>query len=125
MEISSRLKEWPNDKPSVVVNFDLPEDHDGLVSKFGKEVVAANAVDSIVISVQALVRRMLKSKKPEDQTQAAIQAKVDAYVPSATSAVRRTPSEKIEDLAGKLSAEETQSLIKKLREQLASQKQAA
>lgn len=118
MEISARLKEWPESQPSVKVNYDLPEDLDGLVSKFGKDVVASKAVDSLVIDVQALVRRQLRAKDEKDRTPEAIQAKVNEYVPSAGGAVRRSPQEKIEDLASKLSPEEKKALIASLRDSM-------
>lgn len=113
-QISSRLKDWPKEKASVVVNYDLPTTLDELVAKFGSEVVAAKAVDSIVIDIQANVRRMAKKEGKDAMTQDQIQAKINDYKPSAQSAVRRPPAEKVADLVGKMSAEEKAELIRKL-----------
>lgn len=112
MQISSRLKEWPKEQASVTVEFDLPEDHAGLVAKFGEAVVASKAVDSLVIDVQANVRRLLRAK--EKYTPAQIQEKISAYKPSASNTVRRSPVEKMSDLVGKMTAEQKAELLKQL-----------
>ncbi len=118
MEISSRLKDWPKEKPSVTVNYDMPENLEGLVAKFGADVVAAKCIDSVVIDIQANVRRLIKKEGAEALTQDQIQAKISEYKPSASTAVRRSPAEKVEDLAGKMTPEEKKALIAKLREEL-------
>ena len=116
--IKSRLKAWPADKPSVEVTYDLPDTLAGLVEKFGEQVVAAKCIDSVVIDIQANVRREIA--KPDDKrpTQEALQAKISAFKPSSSTATRRSPQEKVEDLASKMSPEEKKALIAKLREDL-------
>lgn len=116
MEIKSRLKDWPADRASVAVNYDMPETLEALVAKFGPEVVAAKAIDSIVIDIQANVRRLIKKEGKDALTQEQIQQKITEYVPSAQARVSRSPQEKIGELVTKLSPEEKKALIKQLRE---------
>lgn len=118
MKISARKKDWPADKTSIEVEYDMPADLAGLQKKFGDDVVYNKCVDSVTIDIQAKMRRALEAKNEADRTPEAIQAAVTAYVPSATDRVRRSPAEKVEDLAGKMTAEEKKALIAKLREDL-------
>lgn len=118
MQIAARKKDWPADKPSITVEFDLPTTLQGMVEKFGEDVVRSKAEDSIVIDVQALIRRKLDAKEEKDRTPEAIQAAVNEYKPSAGTRVTRSAAEKVEDLAGKMTAEEKKALIAKLREEL-------
>lgn len=117
MQISAKLK----DDPTVVaVNYDLPETLDKLVEKFGEAVVASNAIDSLVISVQALVRRHMRpilnkdgSVKQKAKTPQEIQAIVSAWRPGIGS-VRRSPVEKIGDLVAQMTPEQKAELLKTL-----------
>lgn len=115
MKIASRLKDWPEDKPSVEVEYDIPATMDELTARFGADVVYAKAVDSIVIDVQALVRRSVKKEGTDAMTPEQIQAAVTAYKPSASDRVKRSPTEKVQDLTQKMSAEEKKALIEKLK----------
>lgn len=117
MQISARKKDWPKDKPSVTLEYDMPTDLNGLVAKFGEEAVASNAIDSITISIQAGMRRILdkdSAKTSDEQKQKEIADLVN-YKPSGKSAVRRSPQEKIGDLVTKLSPEERAALIAQLK----------
>lgn len=117
MEIKARLSSWPKERESFVAQFDLPTDLEGLTKRFGPEVVAAKAVDSIVIDVQALIRRLLAKEGTKDAvTPEDILKKVADHMPSSNSAVRRSPQEKVQDLVGKMSPEEKKALLKQLRE---------
>lgn len=112
MEIKAKLSKDPS--KNVTVNYDLPEDLDGLVGRFGKEVVASNAVDSIVISVQALCRRALEKGK----TAAEIQQAVSEWSPKVgTRGPAKSAFERVSENLGKLSEEERKELIKQLRAQ--------
>lgn len=118
MKIAARKKDWPADKPSIEVEFNMPATLQEKVAAFGEDVVNGKAEDSIVIDVQALIRRKLDAKDEKDRTQEAIQKAVAEYKPSSSTRVVRSAAEKVEDLAGKMSAEEKKALIAKLKEDL-------
>lgn len=118
MQISARLSDWPKEQPAVTCDYKAMTENptlEELIEAFGKDVVASKAVDSIVIDVQALMRRQLRAKEEKDRTPEAIQAKLDGYKPSASTNVRRSASDRAEELIGKMSAEEKEALIAKLR----------
>jgi len=117
MEIKSKLKD---DKEHTIVNYNFPSDLKGLTEKFGADVVFGKAMDSLVIDVQALVRRHLKGSTDKDgkvttkpKTQAEIQEIVKAWIPG-VGAVRKSPVEKVGTLIGQMSAEEKAALLKQL-----------
>lgn len=100
---------------AVTVEYDIPEHLHGLTEKFGKDVVYSKAVDSIVIDVQALVRRHLTgTDKVPPKSAAEIQAIVDAYVPGA-GAVRKSPVEKAAAALANLSPEDRAAVLKSLK----------
>lgn len=118
MEIKAKLKDA---KDHVTVQYHFPEDLKSLTEKFGADVVFSKAMDSLVIDVQALVRRHLVAKVDKDgkviskpKTQAEIQALVSAWVPG-IGAVRKTPVEKIGTLIAQMSPEEKANLLKQLK----------
>lgn len=107
--------------PKIEVDYNLAGDLDGLVAQLGKEVVYSNAVDSVVIGIQALIRRHAKGTEGKDgkpgtpgKTQAEIQKLVDAYKPG-VGAARQSPVDKIASLVGKMSAEDRAALLKSLK----------
>lgn len=121
MQISARKKDWPKEKPSVSIDYPMPANLDDLRAFCGDETVYHNAVDSITISIQAAMRRILDApaeKKSDEQKQKEIEALVN-YKPSTGNVTRRSPTERIEDLTSKMSPEERAALIQKLQEQLA------
>ena len=94
----------------VTVDYDLPEDLDGLVKKFGAEVIAANAAGAIVISLQSFLRRHIeKGTKHED-----IQKEVHAWKPDVRTTVKQNAFEKASSSLDKLSPEERKALLAKL-----------
>ena len=106
MDISAKTKEHPE---AVTVQYDLPEDLDGLVAKFGAEVVASNALGAIVISLQSLLRRHID--KPQEELQAiATEWRPDQR----TAPVKKTAFERATSAIGSLSAEERQALLDRL-----------
>ncbi len=109
MEIQFKTKEHPEARK---VNFDMPEDLDGLVAKFGPESVYNNATGSYVISLQALCRRHI------DKSDEEIQAIVDAWNPNERSpAVKQTAFQKASSALKQLSDEEKRELLNQLRAQ--------
>lgn len=105
----------------VKVQYNFPADLAGLTAKFGESVVYSKAMDSLVIDVQALVRRNLEERKdkagkvissPKNETE--IQAIVAAWIPGA-GAVRKTPVEKIGSLISQMTPEEKKALLAQLK----------
>lgn len=119
MEIQAKLK----DKPDTVfkVNYNFPEDLDGLEKKFGADVVYSKAMDSLVIDVQALVRRHMRGSEPDKdgkqkvapKNEKEIQAIVSAWIPG-VGAIRRTPVEKVGSLIAQMTEEEKKALLAQL-----------
>ena len=118
MQIKAKLK----DSPTVVtVDYNFPADLKGLTEKFGADVVYGKAMDSLVIDVQALVRRHMKGSvdakgvvKTKPKTQAEIQDIVKAWIPG-VGAVRKSPAEKVGTLIAQMSPEEKKALLAQLK----------
>lgn len=114
MEVTAQVKKSGK---SVTVNYDIPEDLDGLRAKFGDEVVAGRAHGAIVIDLQAFLRRKLEPKEGEAEPSAAdIQAAVAEWKPGtrAASGPKKSNAEKIGDLFANLSAEEKAKILASL-----------
>lgn len=104
--INAKTKTHPE---SVSVEYELPETLDGLVEKFGAEVVASAAQDAFTISIQALMRRNIEKTGEE------LQEIVDAWVPGVRQAgVRKTPFEKATAALKGMSDEERAELLRRL-----------
>lgn len=114
MQISAQKKDGSN---KVTVEYPIAENLQDLVAQFGEAVVFSNAVDSIVIGVQALVRRhAVGTEKTPGKSQEEIQALVSAYKPG-VGTVRKSPVEKIGNLIGTLTPEQKAALLKQLKGQ--------
>ena len=118
MEIKAKLKDSPD---IILVNYNFPATLEDAVKKFGADVVFSKAMDSLVIDVQAIVRRHMKAPTDKDgkvtgkgKTQAEIQAIVSAWIPG-VGAIRRSPVEKIGTLIEQMSPEEKKALLAKLK----------
>ncbi len=104
--ISAKTKEHPE---TVSVEYDMPENLDGLTEKFGADAVASAAKDSLVISIQALLRRHID--KPQDE----LQAIVTDWKPGVRApAVQKSAFEKATGALSKLSADERAELLRRL-----------
>lgn len=107
MEVSAKTKEHPE---AVTVEYNIPDTLAGLVETFGEEVVVGNAIDSIVISLQAFIRRHIE--KP----QAEVQALVAKWRPGERqAAVKKTPLERATAALAAMSDEDKTALLAKLR----------
>jgi hypothetical protein len=96
----------------ITVQYDLPNDLDGLVKRFGKEVVANHAIAALKVAIQGVTRNALAATEPV-KTDREIQALVTAYKPGIR--VRgKTPQEKIAEGFGKLTPEQKKALLKQL-----------
>jgi len=110
MEVSAKVGKAPNQK-SAKVNYDVPEKLADLQKRFGDDVIAAHASGSIVISLQALMRRLIEKGK----SQADIQAAVTPWKPDTrTAGPKQSAFEKATSSIDKLSDEERKQLLAKL-----------
>ena len=107
----------------VSVDCDIPASLADKVKLFGEDVVNASAEDSLVITVQALMRRMMSPKVDKAgkviaaaKTPAEIQAAVKALKPDVRSVVRQSAFEKATSSIDKLSPEERKALLHKLQQ---------
>lgn len=107
MKINARTKKHPT---PVAVDFDLPAGLDAKVKKFGADVIDAMAEDSIIINVQALVRRHIEKGVAVGE----IQKAVTAWSPSVRTMIRQTAFEKASSSLDKLSPDERKQLLAKL-----------
>lgn len=113
MKISAKTKAKPT---PVTVDYDVPETLDAQVAKFGKEVVAAHAGGSIVISGQAFIRRHIA----KGSTPAQIQEAMKTWKPDVRSAVKQSAFEKAAKSISGLSEAERAQLLKDLQSKVQS-----
>lgn len=93
-----------------VVEFDMPEDVNGLIEKWGSEITYDFARRSITLAIQALVRQHLA----EDP--ATFQSIVNNWQPGVRQrGVKKTAFEKASATLGQLSAEELAELLEKVK----------
>lgn len=112
-KVSAKTKNKPT---PVEVDYDFGDGSlEGLVSKFGKEVVFSRAKSALVIDLQALMRREIEGK---DYSLEKLKKKVAEWKPSVISGVRRSASERLEDTVSKMTPEQQAELLKKLQAQM-------
>jgi hypothetical protein len=107
MQIQAKTSANPT---PVAVDYDLPEGLEAKRTKYGDEIVDAAAEDTIIISIQALMRRLINKGAP----QADIQKAVSEWNPSIRTIVRQSAFEKASSSLDKLSPEERKQLLAKL-----------
>jgi hypothetical protein len=101
----------PDTDRQVEVEWDCPTDLDGLVKKWGAEVVANNAISSMRVSVQGIMRTAMASDPPKNDKE--IQTIVAKYKPGLR--VRgKTPQEKIAEQFAKMSEQDKRAIIQRL-----------
>lgn len=107
---------------SVTVEINIPETLAELTSEFGENVIAAAAIDSLVISAQAKMRSLMSpvtNKKGEVTREAfsdeAIAVSMQAWRPDVKQVVRQTAFEKASGALDKLSLDERKALLERLR----------
>lgn len=92
------------------VKFNLPANLAEMSKAYGDEVTYAAAKGSVIISLQALMRRMLEAGK----TQVEIQKAVSEWKPDVRTVVRQSAFEKATSAIKTLSAEERAKLLAEL-----------
>jgi hypothetical protein len=115
VKISAKTKLKPT---PVSVDYDIPENLAGLTSKFGQDVVAAHANGSIVISLQAFMRRHIEKS---DFSLQKLQDAVKVWKPDVRSVVRMSAFDRAAGSIDKLSPQERAELLKRLQAPQAAQ----
>lgn len=110
MKVSAKTKDIPQ---AVEVEYDFAEGQGlkGLVSKFGEEVVYSRALSSLVIDLQALIRRH-RSKKDYDHKK--LLEAVKSWKPTTVTTQRKPMVERLKEDVTKLSPEARAELLKVL-----------
>ena len=107
VKISARTKAHPE---PVEVEYDLPDGLQAKITKYGEDVVDNHCEDSMVISIQALMRRLIE----KGSSHADIQKAVTEWSPSVRNVIRQTAFEKASTSLDKLTPEERRQLLQKL-----------
>jgi len=94
----------------TVAKYDLPTDLPGMIKAYGEPVVFAHAKGSIIISLQAAMRRLIEAGK----SAADIQTAVTAFKPDVRTAVKQSAMEKATGAIKSLSADERKKLLAEL-----------
>lgn len=94
----------------VTFDYNVPDKLEDQVKLFGGDVVAAASQDSIVISLQAYARALLKKGKPDGE----ILAAVKQWKPNVRNVIKQTAFEKATSAITSLSPEEKAALLKQL-----------
>ena len=117
MKISAKTK----NHEAVSAEANIPSTLEEKVALFGEDVVNGAAEDSLIITVQALMRRMMTEKVDKDgkvtspeASPEEIQAAVANWRPDVRTMVRQTAFEKAASSVEKLSPEERKALLAKL-----------
>lgn len=132
MKISAKLSDATAKKlgvaaTAVTVDCNIPASLADKTKAFGEDVVNSAAEDSLIITVQALMRRMMQPKVDKAgkvtkaaSTAAEIQAAVAAWKPDVRTLVRQSAFEKATSSLDKLTPDERKALLAQL-QKLASQ----
>jgi hypothetical protein len=108
MKVTAR---HPESDRVVEVEWDCPTLLADLVKKWGEEVVANNAISSMRVSVQGIMRTAMSGETPK--TDKDIQTIVSKYKPGLR--VRgKTPQEKIAEQFAKMSEQDKRAIIQRL-----------
>lgn len=95
---------------TVEADFDMPDDLDTLVSKYGKEIVYSHAKGSLVVALQGFMRGQLDRNK----SAAEVQTAVADWKPGQRKQ-GKSPVEKAREQIANLSPEEKAAILKELR----------
>ncbi len=100
-------------KKTAVAEYDIPESLDALRAKFGDEVVAHAAVNSVTIALQNFMRQNI------DDAPDALQAKVSAWIPGVRArGPKKSAFEKASEALSSLNPDQVKELIAKMKAQL-------
>lgn len=109
MEIKAKLSTAPD--RVFTANFDMPETLAAMVEVLGEDVVISRAKASLVIDIQAGMRRLMEKGKTEEE----VQAWVAGWKPEVREVgPRLSPFEKAMASVGKLTPEQREELRRQL-----------
>lgn len=104
------------DKSPTTVTYDLPDTVEALVAKFGADVVATKARQSIVIDLQAFIRRQITpNKEGKAASQAEVQTAVNGWKPDNRTSTKVSAGEKAKKAISAMSADERKALLASLK----------
>jgi len=109
-EITARVGKEEG-SPSATVTYDMGDNLQEAVEKFGDDVVFKRFEQSLVIEIQAIIRRHLSGETPK--TEAEIQALISEFSPG-LQRKRKSTKEKALDLLEGLSEEERKEILASL-----------
>lgn len=96
----------------VTVNYDIPSDLAGYVSKFGEALTAEFARRSLTLGINALTRPLILAGKTQEE----IQAAVDSWVPGTRGPrTQKSPLERATAALGAMSPEDLAELLAKVK----------
>ncbi len=115
MEVKAKAKQKDGTERLVTVEYDFGENLDEMLDRFSSEVVYGQALDSLVISVQAMIRRHASgTDKAPPKSDEEIQKIVSAWRPG-VGATRKSATEKAADAIRALTPEQRAALLAELR----------
>lgn len=109
MQISAKSKKHPE---PINIEYAMPEKLADLVKSFGEAVVESAARGSLVITIQAAMRRLLEKGKSAKE----IQDQLATWKPGVREVSKASAFEKATSQIGKLSPEERKALMDKLKQ---------
>ena len=109
-DITARVGKEEN-SPSCTVRYDLGDNLQEAIDKFGEGVVYKRFEQSLTIEIQAIMRRHMSGEKPK--TEAEIQALVDEFSPG-LQRQRKSGKEKALELLECLSEADREEILKSL-----------
>lgn len=113
IEVSAKRKDDAN---AVTVKYDLGATVEELVDQLGADIVATKARQSIIIDLQAFIRRQITPDKDgKTKSLDEIQAAVSAWKPDGRTTVKKTAAEKAQDAIKSMSDEDRKALLKQLK----------
>jgi hypothetical protein len=111
MTVTARTTKAEHKGRVVSTSYDFGSTLEESIEKFGENVVHGVFIDQSVIRLQALLRRCIEDGVADKD----IQAKVDAWKMTVGGRERKSAAEKVNDLLGKMTAEQKAELLKSLR----------
>lgn len=121
MQVTAKTKDGDKEIGPITIEVGIPETLKELVAAYGEDAVANAAIDALVITVQAGMRRMMVDKRDKDgkvkeaaKKAEEIQAAFKEWKPDTRTIVRQTAFERASSALDKLSPEERAKLLQSL-----------
>ena len=101
----------PKSENAFVGEYDLGENIQDAISKFGEDVVFSYYKQKAVITIQSAIRGWIRAGKTSEE----IQEKLNAYVLGVSHRTRKDPKEKLLDLFKGMTTEEKKEFLRTLK----------